>query len=167
MDYFYEATPVQELAELNIGSRPSHRKKTQRSKYSIRAIPWVFGWSLSRHTLPAWYGLGSALNQMVASDQSSMDKLKTMYSEWPFFRVLLDNIQMALAKSDLGIARDYSLLVKDRNAANQIIDDIEKEFESTVQTLLRIVGSDQLLSDNTKLSLSPVSYTHLRAHETV
>ena len=154
MDYFYEATPVQELAELNIGSRPSHRKKTQRSKYSIRAIPWVFGWSLSRHTLPAWYGLGSALNQMVASDQSSMDKLKTMYSEWPFFRVLLDNIQMALAKSDLGIARDYSLLVKDRNAANQIIDDIEKEFESTVQTLLRIVGSDQLLSDNTKLSLS-------------
>ena len=154
MDYFYEATPVQELAELNIGSRPSHRKKTQRSKYSIRAIPWVFGWSLSRHTLPAWYGLGSALNQMVVSDQSSMDKLKTMYSEWPFFRVLLDNIQMALAKSDLGIARDYSLLVKDRNAANQIIDDIEKEFESTVQTLLRIVGSDQLLSDNTKLSLS-------------
>ncbi len=154
MDYFYEATPVQELAELNIGSRPSHRKKTQRSKYSIRAIPWVFGWSLSRHTLPAWYGLGSALNQMVASDQSSMDKLKTMYSEWPFFRVLLDNIQMALAKSDLGIARDYSQLVKDRNAANQIINDIEKEFESTVQTLLRIVGSDQLLSDNTKLSLS-------------
>ena len=154
MDYFYEATPVQELAELNIGSRPSHRKKTQRSKYSIRAIPWVFGWSLSRHTLPAWYGLGSALTQMVASDQSNMDKLKTMYSEWPFFRVLLDNIQMALAKSDLGIARDYSLLVKDRNAANQIIDDIEKEFESTVQTLLRIVGSDQLLSDNTKLSLS-------------
>ena len=154
MDYFYEATPVQELAELNIGSRPSHRKKTQRSKYSIRAIPWVFGWSLSRHTLPAWYGLGSALTQMIASDQSSMDKLKTMYAEWPFFRVLLDNIQMALAKSDLGIARDYSLLVKDRNAANQIIDDIEKEFESTVQTLLRIVGSDQLLSDNTKLSLS-------------
>jgi len=154
MDYFYEATPVQELAELNIGSRPSHRKKTQRSKYSIRAIPWVFGWSLSRHTLPAWYGLGSALNTMVASDQSNMDKLKTMYSDWPFFRVLLDNIQMALAKSDLGIARDYSLLVKDRNAANQIIDDIEKEFESTVQTLLRIVDSDQLLSDNTKLSLS-------------
>ena len=154
MDYFYEATPVQELAELNIGSRPSHRKKTQRSKYSIRAIPWVFGWSLSRHTLPAWYGLGSALNKMVAGDQSSMNKLKTMYSEWPFFRVLLDNIQMALAKSDLGIARDYSLLVKDRNSAVAIIDDIEKEFESTVQTLLRIVGSDQLLSDNTKLSLS-------------
>ena len=154
MDYFYEATPVQELAELNIGSRPSHRKKTQRSKYSIRAIPWVFGWSLSRHTLPAWYGLGSALNKIVSEDPSNMDKLKNMYSEWPFFSVLLDNIQMALAKSDLGIARDYSLLVQNKDAANEIINDIEEEFKSTVSTLLKIVDSEQLLSENTKLSLS-------------
>ena len=116
MDYFYEATPVQELAELNIGSRPSHRKKTQRSKYSIRAIPWVFGWSLSRHTLPAWYGLGTALNSIISQDPSNVAKLKSMYSEWPFFRVLLDNIQMALAKSDLGIARDYSQLVENKQA---------------------------------------------------
>ncbi len=154
MDYFYEATPVQELAELNIGSRPSHRKKTQRSKYSIRAIPWVFGWSLSRHTLPAWYGLGTALNKMVSNDASNMNKLKNMYSEWPFFRVLLDNIQMALAKSDLGIARDYSLLVENKEAAREIINDIEIEFKSTVSTLLKIVDSDELLSENKKLSLS-------------
>ncbi len=179
MDYFYEATPVQELAELNIGSRPSHRKKTQRSKYSIRAIPWVFGWSLSRHTLPAWYGLGTALNEMISSDQSNMEKLKTMYQEWPFFRVLLDNIQMALAKSDLGIARDYSLLASDRASASEIINDIEEEFDSTVQTLLKIVESDQLLSDNTKLSLSlsrrqpyldPLNYIQvmlLKAHRAI
>ena len=154
MDYFYEATPVQELAELNIGSRPSHRKKTQRSKYSIRAIPWVFGWSLSRHTLPAWYGLGTALNTMISSDQSNMNKLKTMYLEWPFFRVLSDNIQMALAKSDLGIAREYSLLAKNRDSSSEIINDIEQEFKSTVLTLLKIVESNELLSDNTKLSLS-------------
>ena len=154
MDYFYEATPVQELAELNIGSRPSHRKKTQRSKYSIRAIPWVFGWSLSRHTLPAWYGLGTALNKMVEDSDENMDKLKSMYSEWPFFRVLLDNIQMALAKSDLGIARDYSLLVNNKNAAKDIINDIETEFDSTVSTLLKIVDSEELLTENTKLSLS-------------
>lgn len=154
MDYFYEATPVQELAELNIGSRPSHRKKTQRSKYSIRAIPWVFGWSLSRHTLPAWYGLGTALNKIVSDDPGNMDKLKNMYSEWPFFSVLLDNIQMALAKSDLGIARDYSLLVQNKDAANEIINDIEEEFKSTVSTILKIVDSEQLLSENTKLSLS-------------
>ena len=154
MDYFYEATPVQELAELNIGSRPSHRKKTQRSKYSIRAIPWVFGWSLSRHTLPAWYGLGTALNKMVEDSDENMDKLKSMYSEWPFFRVLLDNIQMALAKSDLGIARDYSMLVHNKNAAKDIINDIEKEFYSTVSTLLKIVDSEELLTENIKLSLS-------------
>ena len=154
MDYFYEATPVQELAELNIGSRPSHRKKTQRSKYSIRAIPWVFGWSLSRHTLPAWYGLGTALNKMVEDSDENMDKLKSMYSEWPFFRVLLDNIQMALAKSDLGIARDYSMLVHNKNAAKDIINDIETEFYSTVSTLLKIVDSEELLTENIKLSLS-------------
>ena len=77
MDYFYEATPVQELAELNIGSRPSHRKKTERSKYSIRAIPWVFGWSLSRHTLPAWYGLGSALRRTIEKNNNSIDNLKS------------------------------------------------------------------------------------------
>ena len=154
MDYFYEATPVQELAELNIGSRPSHRKKTNRSKYSIRAIPWVFGWSLSRHTLPAWYGLGSALNKIVSAEAGNLDKLKSMYIEWPFFSVLLDNIQMALSKSDLGIARDYSLLVENKDAAKEIISDIEIEYKSTVSTLLQIVGSDTLLSENTKLSLS-------------
>ena len=154
MDYFYEATPVQELAELNIGSRPSHRKQTNRSKYSIRAIPWVFGWSLSRHTLPAWYGLGTALNKIVSENPSNMDNLKSMYTEWPFFSVLLDNIQMALSKSDIGIAKDYAQLVQNKEAAKDIIADIETEYNSTVSTLLEIVGSDELLAENTKLSLS-------------
>ena len=154
MDYFYEATPVQELAELNIGSRPSHRKQTNRSKYSIRAIPWVFGWSLSRHTLPAWYGLGTALNKIVTENPSNMDNLKSMYTEWPFFSVLLDNIQMALSKSDIGIAKDYAQLVQNKEAAKDIIVDIETEYDATVSTLLEIVGSDELLAENTKLSLS-------------
>ena len=179
MDYFYEATPVQELAELNIGSRPSHRKKTQRSKYSIRAIPWVFGWSLSRHTLPAWYGLGTALNNIISHDPGNIAKLKSMYSEWPFFRVLLDNIQMALAKSDLGIARDYSQLVNNKNAAVEIIDDIEDEFKNTISNILTVVDSNELLSENTKLSLSlsrrqpyldPLNYIQvmlLKAHRKV
>ena len=154
MDYFYEATPVQELAELNIGSRPSHRKQTNRSKYSIRAIPWVFGWSLSRHTLPAWYGLGTALNKIVSENPNNMGALKSMYTKWPFFSVLLDNIQMALSKSDIGIAKDYSQLVQNKEAARDIIIDIETEYKSTVSTLLEIVGSDELLAENTKLSLS-------------
>ena len=154
MDYFYEATPVQELAELNIGSRPSHRKKTDRSKYSIRAIPWVFGWSLSRHTLPAWYGLGTALNSTVGSNNIDLDTFKKMFDEWPFFKVLIENIQMALAKADLDIARDYAQLVENKRAAGEIIDDIEKEYKSTVSMLLDIVESETLLSENRKLSLS-------------
>jgi phosphoenolpyruvate carboxylase len=154
MDYFYEATPVQELAELNIGSRPSHRKKTERSKYSIRAIPWVFGWSLSRHTLPAWYGLGSALRRTIEKNNNSIDNLKRMYSEWPFFRVLVENIQMALAKADLDIAKDYAELVENKVAAKEIINDISEEYDSTVAMLLSIVESQALLSENKKLSIS-------------
>jgi len=154
MDYFYQATPVKELGELNIGSRPSHRKQTERSKYSIRAIPWVFGWSLSRHTLPAWYGLGSALNKLINEKNKNLNDLKSMYSEWPFFKVLIENIQMALAKADLDIARDYGGLVENRESANNIINDIEKEYKLTVTMLLEILESGELLSENKKLSLS-------------
>ena len=154
MDYFYEATPVQELGQLNIGSRPTHRKKTERSKYSIRAIPWVFGWSLSRHTLPAWYGLGTAMNHMVEVNNNDVSKLNQMYKEWPFFRVLLDNIQMALSKCDMDIAKDYAQLVQNKDASENIITDIESEYKLTVSMLLKIVQSDELLSENMKLSLS-------------
>ena len=154
MDYFYQATPVKELGELNIGSRPSHRKQTERSKYSIRAIPWVFGWSLSRHTLPAWYGLGSALNKLMNEKNKNLNDLKSMYSEWPFFKVLIENIQMALAKADLDIARDYGELVENRESAKNIINDIEEEYKLTVTMLLEILESDELLSENKKLSLS-------------
>ena len=154
MDYFYEATPVKELGELNIGSRPSHRKMTERSKYSIRAIPWVFGWSLSRHTLPAWYGLGTALRNSSGDSKNRLDMLKDMYTKWPFFRVLLENIQMALSKADLSIARDYAQLVQNKTTAASIIDDIEKEYKLTVSMLLEVMNSQELLADNKKLSLS-------------
>ena len=81
IDYFYEATPVQELGQLNIGSRPSHRNTADRSKQSIRAIPWVFGWSLSRHTLPAWYGLGSAIEKILNDDKENLKLLQNMYKK--------------------------------------------------------------------------------------
>ena len=154
MDYFYEATPVKELGELNIGSRPSHRKMTEKSKYSIRAIPWVFGWSLSRHTLPAWYGLGSALSLSIGKNKSNLDELKSMYEKWPFFRVLLENIQMALSKADLDIARDYAQLVKDKKLSKNIVDDIEEEYKLTVAMLLDVLDTQELLSENKKLYLS-------------
>jgi len=110
LDYFYEATPVSEIALMNIGSRPSHRKKGDRSKSSVRAIAWVFGWAQSRHTLPAWYGIGSALEQWRQSDPTRLAKLQKMYLEWPFFRALLSNTQMALYKAEPNIAREYAAL---------------------------------------------------------
>lgn len=101
LDYFYEATPVCEIGLMNIGSRPSHRKQGDRSKDSVRAIGWVFAWGQSRHALPAWYGIGRALEAWRGNDLARLIKLQQMYREWPFFRSLLDNAQMALAKTDM------------------------------------------------------------------
>ena len=154
IDYFYEATPVQELGQLNIGSRPSHRNTADRSKQSIRAIPWVFGWSLSRHTLPAWYGLGSALQKILDSNEKNLNLLQNMYKKWPYFKVLLANVRMALAKADLNIARDYSELAKDQKSAKFIIGKIEDEFNLTKKLLLKITETDDLLLSGSSVSLS-------------
>ena len=154
IDYFYEATPVQELGQLNIGSRPSHRNTGDRSKQSIRAIPWVFGWSLSRHTLPAWYGLGSAIKKVLDDDEKNLNLLQNMYKKWPYFNVLLDNIRMALAKADLNIAKDYSELAEDQKSAKIIIDKIEREYHLTKKLLLKITGTSELLSALSPISLS-------------
>ncbi len=154
IDYFYEATPVQELGQLNIGSRPSHRNTGDRSKQSIRAIPWVFGWSLSRHTLPAWYGLGSAIKQVLDDDEKNLSLLQNMYKKWPYFNVLLDNIRMALAKADLNIAKDYSELAEDQKSAKIIIDKIQREYHLTKKLLLKITNTSELLSALSPISLS-------------
>ena len=135
IDYFYEATPVQELGELNIGSRPSHRSNGERSRYSIRAIPWVFGWSLSRNTLPAWYGLGSALNKIY--DEHGIEILQEMYKEWPFFHMMIDNIGQAIAKADLAISKDYATLANDQDTARKIFKKIEEEYKLTESLMLR------------------------------
>ena len=171
IDYFYEATPVQELGQLNIGSRPSHRNTSDRSKDSIRAIPWVFGWSLSRHTLPAWYGLGSAIEKVLSDDEKNITLLQNMYKKWPYFNVLLDNIRMALAKADLNIAKDYSELVEDQKSAKIIISKIEDEYALTKELLLKITNTDELLSSTSHVSLSihrrmpyldPLNYIQVR-----
>jgi len=171
IDYFYEATPVQELGQLNIGSRPSHRNTSDRSKDSIRAIPWVFGWSLSRHTLPAWYGLGSAIEKVLSDDKKNLVLLQNMYKKWPYFNVLLDNIRMALAKADLNIAKDYSELVEDQKSAKIIISKIEDEYARTKELLLKITDTNELLSSTSHVSLSihrrmpyldPLNYIQVR-----
>jgi phosphoenolpyruvate carboxylase len=153
-DYFYEVTPVTEIGLLNIGSRPSHRKQQDRSKTSIRAIPWVFGWAQSRHTLPAWYGLGTALQTWRNDDPARLARLQEMYREWPFFRSLLSNIQMALFKGEMNIARMYTQLASDRDMAESIYNKIHAEYRLTITQVLGVSGTHQLLEENPLLGLS-------------
>jgi phosphoenolpyruvate carboxylase len=154
LDYFYEVTPVVEIGQLNIGSRPSHRKQKDRSKNSIRAIPWVFGWAQSRHTLPAWYGIGYALETMRAEKPDCLKCLKAMYEEWPFFRTLMDNTQMSLAKADMAIAREYANLSHQPEIANKIYEMVKTEYERTVTQVREITNVEVLLEDNPMLRLS-------------
>jgi phosphoenolpyruvate carboxylase len=154
LDYFYEITPVSEIGLMNIGSRPSHRSKTDRSKGSIRAIPWVFGWAQARHTLPAWFGLGSALKEWRGNDPARLSKLQSMYQEWPFFRSLLSNIQMALHKGEPNIAEEYSRLYKDENVRRAIFERIIHEYHTTIEQILNIAGLTELLQENPILALS-------------
>ncbi|WP_455202443.1 phosphoenolpyruvate carboxylase [Kaarinaea lacus] len=154
LDYFYEATPLNEIGMMNIGSRPSHRKKSDRSKSSVRAIAWVFGWAQSRHTLPAWYGIGSALEQYRNNDPTRLAKLQQMYEEWPFFRAMLSNTQMALFKAELDIARAYSSLCEDKALGERIYQMIREEYERTITQVLNVAGQQTLLEDNITLALS-------------
>lgn len=154
MDYFYEATPVEALGELNIGSRPAHRQQSDRSKYSIRAIPWVFGWAQARHTLPAWYGIGTALEAWRDQHPDGLEQLRAMAREWPFFRALLSNTQMALFKGDMDIARDYANLVQDEARAELIYGLVEAEYRRTVRQVLEVMETRELLADQQFLALS-------------
>jgi phosphoenolpyruvate carboxylase len=154
LDYFYEATPVYEIALLNIGSRPSHRKKSDRSKSSVRAIAWVFGWAQSRHTLPAWYGIGSALENWRQNDPTKTSLLHRMFEEWPFFRSMLSNTQMALFKAEPHIAKEYSELCVNPEVGETIHSMFFDEFKRTVSQVLQISGHHGLLEDNPNLALS-------------
>lgn len=153
-DYFYSATPITEIAELNIGSRPASRKAT-RSIEDLRAIPWGFSWGQSRLALPGWFGFGSAVEGFIAAAPGErVALLQRMSAEWPFFRTLLSNMDMVLAKADLGIARRYCGLVPDRDLAQRIFGEIEAEWTRTVQAITTITGETQRLADNPALALS-------------
>ena len=153
--YFYEATPVSEIGLMNIGSRPSHRRKGDPSKASVRAIPWVFGWAQSRHTLPAWYGMGSAINAWLEQNpKDGLKKLQKMYHDWPFFRAMISNTQMALFKSDMRTARYYADLCRDPKLGERIFNMIAEENSSTIDRVLEIARIDHLLASDPVLELS-------------
>jgi phosphoenolpyruvate carboxylase len=146
LDYFEQATPIAEIGKLKIASRPAKRSASRTAGIDdLRAIPWVFSWMQSRHTLPGWYGLGSAIQQHLARHPSDETTLREMYAQWPFWRTLIDNAQMILAKADLTIARLYADLVASPQVADQIHGRIAEEFTQTVQAVLQMTGQNDLL----------------------
>ena len=154
LDYFYEATPIDGISRLNIGSRPSHRQKQDPSLDSIRAIGWVFGWSQSRHTLPAWYGVGTALETFIKSRDDGLAMLQQMYQEWPFFRTFLSNIQMSLSKANMDIAAQYAALYSDQEQGQAIFDKIRSEYDRTRARVLEVAQIDGLLEKSPLLARS-------------
>jgi phosphoenolpyruvate carboxylase len=151
--YFRESTPVSEIATLNIGSRPASRKPSQRIE-DLRAIPWVFSWAQCRVMLPGWYGFGSAVTGFLASRPEGLATLRAMYETWPFFRMLLSNMDMVLAKTDLRIASRYAELVSDTRLREAIFGAISEEHARTKEAVLAIEGRDELLADNPLLRRS-------------
>jgi phosphoenolpyruvate carboxylase len=154
VDYFWASTVINEIATLNIGSRPASRKKT-RAIEDLRAIPWVFSWAQCRLMLPGWYGFGSAVEAWIAQhSEQGMPFLKELYREWPFFRMLLSNMDMVLAKSSIAIASRYAELVPDVALRDKIFGRIRREWELVIALLLEITGQDRLLQGNPLLERS-------------
>jgi phosphoenolpyruvate carboxylase len=182
--YFRTATPIAEISRLKIGSRPASRRNSDRIE-DLRAIPWVFSWMQSRHTLPGWYGLGYALETFVASDEqratsdedpsliahhSSLGLLQGMYQNWMFFRTMIDSAQMILGKADMHIAERYAELAPDRDAAAAIFGAVREEYERTSRMICRVAQIDRLLDRSPVLQKSiarrnpyidPMSYVQI------
>jgi phosphoenolpyruvate carboxylase len=153
-DYFWASTVITEIATLNIGSRPASRKKTREIE-DLRAIPWVFSWAQCRLMLPGWYGFGSAVEAWLAEHpDKGMPFLRELYREWPFFRSLLSNMDMVLAKSSIAIASRYAELVPDKTLRESIFERIRHEWQSSIEKLLDIMGHERLLQGNPFLERS-------------
>jgi phosphoenolpyruvate carboxylase len=153
LEYFERATPVNELDAARIGSRPARRSESRRLE-DLRAIPWVFGWMQSRHAVPAWYGVGHALQQFAAKGVSHQKLLREMMRSYPLFSDLIRNVELGMAKADLAIARVYAGLVKNPALRKRVLSLLEAEFNRTRSMLLRVAGQRQLLGRNRVLARS-------------
>jgi phosphoenolpyruvate carboxylase len=152
LTFFAEASPIGELALLNMGSRPARRVQNPKVD-SLRAIPWVFAWTQNRFLLPSWYGAGTALARFAA-DKDKLSLLRRMYEGWPFFRTLIDFMQMTLAKSDLRVAENYTSLVSDSGVRERLWSRISEEHAACVEALLLVTGNQNLLDDSPVLQRS-------------
>ncbi|PYV46461.1 MAG: phosphoenolpyruvate carboxylase [Acidobacteria bacterium] len=153
LTYFEQATPVNELEHAQIGSRPARRAQGRRLE-DLRAIPWVFGWMQSRHALPAWFGVGYALERFAAQGEQAKQQLREMLRNFPLFNDLVRNVELAMAKADIAIARVYASLVRDPELRKRVWKVIAEEFERTLRMVLLVKEQERLLEKNPVLSRS-------------
>ena len=151
--YFEQATPVNEMEHAQIGSRPA-RRSSSRSLDDLRAIPWVFGWMQSRHAVPAWFGVGHALESFLSQGAQNEQLLKSMLRDFPLFSNMIRNVELAMAKADLTIARLYANLVTDTGIRERTFSMLKAEFERTRRVILSISGQRELIEGNTVLARS-------------
>lgn len=172
-EYFWQATPIDLIEHLRIGSRPSRRQSRGAGQdlRQLRAIPWVFAWTQSRHLISAWYGLGHALEEFAEREPDGLKKLREMYRRWPFFASVLDNAEMSLAKTDLYIAQRYSMLVRNAAVRKKIFGMIEDAHKRSVKMVLSVCERDALLANQPVLAESirlrnpyvdPLNYIQIR-----
>ena len=156
--YFEQATPVAELEHARIGSRPAKRADAsatkKRSMADLRAIPWVFGWMQSRHVVPAYFGVGYALEEFTQGHENGLALLREMMRSFPLFVDMMRNVEIALAKADFGIARLYASLVEDAALRDRVYGTLHAEFERTRRMVLAVTGQAELLETNAVLSNS-------------
>jgi phosphoenolpyruvate carboxylase len=155
LEYFEQATPVNELEHARIGSRPARRAEN-RSLRDLRAIPWVFGWMQSRHAVPGWFGVGYALERFSAVAPENPQLLRDMMSGFPLFSSMIRNVEIAMAKADLSIANLYAELVDDSALGQRVFEMLREEFLRTETAILAITGQTDLLENN------PVLYRSIR-----
>ncbi|MGB9734767.1 MAG: phosphoenolpyruvate carboxylase [bacterium] len=152
-DYFFSATPINEISKLNISSRPAFRIRKQTID-SIRAIPWSFSWAQNRHNIPAWFSFGNAVHTFINKNKNGINLLRQMYKNWQFFRVLIDNIEMGMAKADMHIGALYAGLAHHIKGADVFFDMIKKEYTLSKKLLLEITEQKYLLEHQQNLKLS-------------
>ena len=155
--FFQQVTPIEEISKLQISSRPARRKSGAKDLSSLRAIPWVFGWTQSRFLLPSWFGVGAALQEELTQDPEQLELLRLLHQRWPFFRMLISKVEMTLSKVDLDLAHHYVQALgrsENREAFEQIFQAIAAEFELTRDLVLAITGHSRLLDGDPALQLS-------------
>ena len=157
LNFFQEVTPIEEISKLQISSRPARRKKGAKDLSSLRAIPWVFGWTQSRFLLPSWFGVGTALSSELNSDPQQIELLRVLHQRWPFFRMLISKVEMTLSKVDLEVARYYVDTLgskENKDSFDDIFEVISKEYNLTKSLILEITGKNKLLESDRDLKSS-------------